>query len=50
VNGLPKGSNVGELEDTNNERPHPEVTSTRKRKKGDNETQSPDAKNGKKIK
>jgi len=49
-NDLPEGSDVGELNDTDNEGPDPVVTCNRKRKKGDDETQSPDDKMDKKYK
>ncbi|WVZ03543.1 hypothetical protein V8G54_024349 [Vigna mungo] len=50
LNDLPEGSDVDELEDTSNEEQDPEVMCNRKRKKGDDETQSPDDKMDKRDK
>lgn len=50
LNDLPEGSDVDELEDTGNEEQDPEVMCNRKRKKGDDETQSPDDKMDKRDK
>ncbi|KAG2398300.1 E3 ubiquitin-protein ligase ORTHRUS 2 [Vigna angularis] len=50
LNDLPEGSDVHELEDTSDEEQDPEVMCNRKRKKGDDETQSPDDKMDKRDK
>ncbi|XP_047166570.1 E3 ubiquitin-protein ligase ORTHRUS 2-like [Vigna umbellata] len=50
LNDLPEGSDVDELEDTSDEEQDPEVMCNRKRKKGDDETQSPDDKMDKRDK
>ncbi|KAH1219634.1 hypothetical protein AAZX31_12G001200 [Glycine max] len=44
LNGLPEGSDVGELEDTTNKEPDPAMKCNGKRKKGDYGNQSPDDK------